>query len=353
MDSGSFDIHGCNRVGDFFAEKFITLGYETEIRHIGKSGRPLILAKTPGRKAFDCFLCGHIDTVFPKGTASLRPFAYKNGIAFGPGTVDMKAGALLISYLAERFIKDYPEISLSIALNSDEEIGSPDSVNYLREEAAKCRSIFIFEGARKQGQFVNERKGIAKYNIEVKGISSHAGTAPDQGVNAIVELAHTILELDKLKNLSKGTSINVGLVEGGTAVNVVAPTASAIVEIRYRDDDEFIRVTNGIAKLSSNPFLEGAKISFSQISHYPPLVLTEKTKALMELLSPLGLTYVKAGGTSDANRLSCLDIPIIDGCGPGGGFPHSEKEFLDTKTVLERYKLMVEIIKKVSLKSVT
>ena len=203
---------------------------------------------------------------------------------------------------------------------------------------------------RKQGQFVNERKGIAKYDIQVEGIASHAGTAPRQGVSAIVELSKIIVDLSKAQNLDKGTSINVGLIDGGAALNVIAPSAHAVMEVRYTSGREFSRITQRLQKMTDRPHLEGASVSFRQISHYPPLTITPATRSLMDKLESLGLEYVKAGGTSDANRLAGLGISILDGCGPGGGFPHSEKEFLDLTTVPQRFHRMLEIFRKLSVK---
>ena len=307
-----------------------------------------MIAKTTGTSSYDYFFSGHIDTVFPSGTVSERPFRREGNFVYGPGTVDMKSGTLLILYLAEYLVKNMPEVSFMVLLNSDEELGSPDSTPLLREFAANCRHIFIFEGQRKQGQFVNERKGIAKFDIEVSGVASHAGTAPHQGVSAILELSKIIVDFSKLQNLERGTSINVGLMQGGSALNVIPAHASAKMELRYTSHREYERILRAMSKMATKPHLSGASVTFTAISHYPPLEITEAAKQMMQTLAPLNLAYVKAGGTSDANRLSCLGLPILDGCGPGGGFPHSEKEFLDITTVPARFEQLIEIIKTIA-----
>lgn len=355
-DSGTADMEGCRRMAAFFAARFEQAGFETEQLCVGTSARPLLFARSPGLPVSEnrngaespnrpFFLCGHLDTVFPKGTAALRPYRRSGNLVYGPGTVDMKAGALLILYLAEYLHRTAPEIPLVIALNTDEEIGSPDSVELLRAHAQGAQAIFIFEGQRKQGQFVNERKGIAKFEITAEGIASHAGTAPREGVSAILELAKTIVDLSGLQRLERGTSVNVGLMEGGTALNMIAPHASAKMEVRYTEEREFRRILQAIERLQAKPHLQGAKLCVTQISHYPPLVITPQTRTMINRLAPLQLQYVRAGGTSDANRLADLGIPILDGCGPGGGFPHSEKEFLDITTVPLRFARMLQIIK--------
>ncbi len=345
IDSGSANIEGNRQIAGFFARKFSEAGFFVETRQAGAGKRPVVIAKTPGAEKFAFYLGGHMDTVFPDGTVKARPFRIADGCAFGPGTVDMKAGALLILYIARELMQTAPEIPLCIVLNSDEELGSPDSAEILRQQASLCRNILIFEGGRKGGKLVNERKGIAKFSIAIHGIASHSGTAPQKGASAVVELAHWIIELDRLKNYHRGTTVNVGLMEGGTALNMVAPYSKAVMEVRYVDPKEFLRVERALDKLAARPYVEGTRAEVSRLSHYPPLVLTEKTRALMQRLTKYELVYVKAGGTSDANRLADLDIPIIDGCGPMGGFPHSEKEFLTLETVPERFVLFCSIIR--------
>lgn len=345
IDSGTENIEGNNRMAEFFAGEFEKAGFSVETEHCGTAKRPVVIAKTPNAERFSFYLGGHIDTVFPDGTVKERPFRMEDGCCYGPGTVDMKAGALLILYIAREIRKTAPEIPLCIVLNSDEEIGSRDSVEILRREAEKCRRIFIFEGGRKEGRLVNERKGIAKFQIEIEGVASHSGTAPRQGASAVVELANWIVKLDKLKKYDRGTTINIGLIEGGTALNVVAPYAKALMEVRYVTEKEFQRIERAMGSLTEKHYVENTRAKVSRLSHYPPLIPTEATFALMEELKPFGLEYVKAGGTSDANRLADLGIPIIDGCGPGGGFPHSEKEFLNIATAEERFSLFCNIIK--------
>lgn len=346
IDSGTANVTGCRKIADFFLQRFSEAGFHTQLLEAGDAKRPVVAAVTPQTQPlYEFYLGGHLDTVFPDGTASNRPFFIENGCAYGPGTIDMKSGALLILYLAEALIKTVPRVSLCIVLNSDEEIGSADSAQILRDWGSRCRRALIFEGGRKGGRLVNERKGIAKYHIQIKGIASHAGTAPQKGASAVVELAHWILKLDKLKNYGKGTSINVGLIKGGTALNVVAAESHGDVEVRYREAEELARVERALASLCEKPYVKGVQAQITRLSHYPPLLLTKKTEKMMEELAPYHLEYVKAGGISDANRLAVLDIPIIDGCGPQGGFPHSEKEFLRIETVSQRFELFYDIIK--------
>ena len=347
IDSGTHNIEGNLAVAAFFEEQFQAAGFDVRIIRAGGSGRPLVAAKSPGSGSFDFLFCGHIDTVFADGTAAASPLRIDgegaDRCAYGPGTVDMKAGALLMLYLARHLAAARPDIRLKVLINSDEETGSEETGPLMLEEAADCGAFFVFEGARKKGQFVAERKGILKYRLDITGIASHSGTAPRDGVSAITELGHWITALDKLKNYDRGTTVNVGMVDGGTALNMVAPSASATFEVRYRDKRELARIERALKRMCEKPFLEGASARLTLISSKKPLVVTEKTAALMETLKPLDLEYVSAGGTSDANILAALGIPVIDGCGPGGGNPHTEREFLRIGTVQQRFETMCRI----------
>lgn len=353
IDSGPDCPEGCHLIASFLLQKLLAIGYEAEIISYGKENRPLLKAHSPGKQAsYDYLLIGHLDTVFPKGTTACRPFAVKDGKAYGPGTVDMKAGVLLMIYIAEALLTTRPDLSLCLMFNSDEETGSMESAPYLLDAARQCRCAFVFEGGRKNEQFVYERKGCVKYDINVTGIPSHAGTAPHLGASAIVEMAHWIELLDRLKRYDRGTSVNIGLIEGGSALNVVAEHCIAKVEIRYSEEKELTRVEQAMKKRQAKPYVAGTQTSVTRLSHTSPLTATRKTLQLMEIIRSYGVQisqnppvdFVKAGGLSDANRLAQAEIPIVDGCGPGGGFPHSEKEFLLIETVEKRFYFMTGLL---------
>ena len=375
IDSGTSDLEGCRKAARFYMERMEKAGLCCQMLQ-AESGslHPVLVGTTPngtsprdGEKPYHFLLVGHTDTVFPSGTAAERPFRleYEEGRpvrAYGPGTVDMKAGALLMIYIAEYLMKYCPDIRLCLLLNSDEETGSAESLETILHWGQQAETAFVFEGGRKQDQFVSARKGCNKYEISVSGVASHAGTAPWKGANAIVQMGHLVTALDKLKNYSRGTSVNVGLIQGGTALNVVPDLCTAQMEVRYTNKKEMDRVQSAIDRLAARtPKVEGTQTEFSLLRSTPPLAETPDAQRLMErmrayeaqyaadlqILKREGLLpedcpvhpvdFVAAGGLSDANRLASCKIPVIDGCGPGGGNPHSEKEFLTIDTILKRY----------------
>ncbi|MCI8609777.1 MAG: M20 family metallopeptidase [Firmicutes bacterium] len=374
MDSGTADVDGCWRVAAFLKARLRRAGLAAAAVPYGTPQRPLVAAVTPASsddpltsdKNYDFLFLGHLDTVFPAGTAESRPFRLHEaeGRVYGPGAVDMKAGALLMIYIAEYLLHVKPDISLCLLLNSDEETGSLESAPLLQNFGARCHRAFVFEGGRKQGQFVCQRKGCAKYEMKVSGIASHAGTSPQQGASAIVEAAHVILQLDKLKRYDRGTTVNVGLLEGGTALNMVADHCTAQMEVRYTNEQELSRIEKALSKLERDTYINGTAVAFTKLSQTPPLRPTPQTQELMAQMENYGrllstaspdsvaadspsfppVAFVSAGGLSDANRLAPCNIPIIDGCGPSGGFPHSEKEFLSIATVKSRFFFVTGLI---------
>ena len=251
---------------------------------------------------------------------------------------------------------------LGLLLNSDEETGSADSLRKLHFWGGQTDMIFVFEGGRKQDQFVTQRKGCNKYEIRVSGISAHAGTSPWKGANAIVQMGHLVTALDDLKNYNRGTSVNVGLISGGTALNVVPDSCTAQMEVRYSDPKEMTRVKHAIDKLAKRPpKVEGTKVEFELLGSTQLLrefAYTQKVmdkmrayesqyRADLQELKDAGILaedcpvypvdFVAAGGLSDANRLAACHVPVIDGCGPGGGNPHRPDEYLSIDTVLKRF----------------
>ena len=189
-------------------------------------------------------------------------------------------------------------------------------------------------------------------------MASHAGTAPRQGASAIVEMARWITALDKLKRYDRGTSVNIGLVQGGTVLNVVPDRCTAKMEVRYTDEKEILRIERSITRLSRKPSVENTQAHVTCLSDMLPLRLSPETRVLMDQMAAYGvehqneieaglfdpIDFVSAGGLSDANRLAACGIPVMDGCGPGGGFPHSEKEFLSLDSLQKRYRLLTGLL---------
>lgn len=360
IDSGSWDYEGCGRMIQWFSDRYRQAGFDVVISdEPGK--HPMMEARysTEENACIDLLLMGHLDTVFSKGTVKERPFSIEDGYAKGPGAADMKSGALLALYLAEALAASDLNISLCAVLNSDEEIGSDDSADRIRELGRKAKFCFNFEGGRPGGAFVKQRKGVYDYYFEFNGIAAHAGIEPEKGASAVAEMARFIEAVGKLNAAETGTTLNAGLVQGGTASNVVPDHAEMVVELRYLSEDEKKQIESNFDYLINNPMVLGVKSAWRRGSGFPPMNPNEKTEELMTVMEEAAVVmgqkkpeFAFTGGGSDANHLGNLSIAVMDGCGPEGGLYHSAQEYMVISSVEPRFRLLFATAEKLCKKMI-
>ena len=232
IDSGSFDPEGVDKVAEAMARKYEELGLTvTKKRFDERAGYCLEVRNYPEEESIDILMVGHMDTVFPKGTVAKRPFTMDEKKAYGPGVDDMKSGLLNMYYVVKELVKENTKLHLCLALNCDEEISSRYSNPWISELARHAKCGLVFEPARKNGAIVSDRKGLARYVIDFKGIYAHAGVNPQDGASAIHEMAEWITRLVPLNDYEHGTSLNVGIVKGGMGANTLAENAQCEVDI--------------------------------------------------------------------------------------------------------------------------
>lgn len=289
----------------------------------------------------------HFDTVWPKGELPVR---FEDNLFYGPGVFDMKAG-LLSSIWAVASLEnslDTLPISPVFLFTSDEEIGSISSRSLIEEVAKTCEAVFVMEPAEAHTNALKTaRKGVGIYQIDVQGISAHAGNHHEDGVNAILEIAYLVQQLEALTDYSKGTTVNVGMIHGGTASNVVPEHASIEVDFRVTSLQEAIRIMQSIEQLKpKNP---QAQLTITGELNRPPLESNEANRHLYELAKLAG-TRLKldvqessVGGGSDGNFTSALGIPTIDGLGIPGDGPHARHEHIRFDLFVERCALVAEL----------
>ncbi len=353
IDSGSNYPEGTQKIANFFQDKFSQIGWTVTKHQFDDTIGPCLEITNSDKDNIDILFIGHMDTVFPIGTANERPFYTKEDRAYGPGVIDMKSGLLSLYYVMNLLnldAKNNP--SFYLAFNSDEEISSKFSSSWIEELAKKSRYAFVLEPARKDGALVLERKGLAKYRIEFTGIAAHAGVEPQKGISAINELGHWIVELSKLTNYEVGTTVNIGVVSGGTKPNVVAEKASAEIDVRFKLEDEGKMVENKLNELKNNPKILGIKVDIERIGYRPPMNPSQETQELCKLVNEVGknlgidVQWASTGGGSDANFTAGVGTPSIDGLGPIGGGTHGVSEYLEINSVEPRIRLLKEIIER-------
>ncbi|HEY8550306.1 MAG TPA: M20 family metallopeptidase [Vicinamibacterales bacterium] len=276
-------------------------------------------------------LLGHTDTVWPVGTLAVMPIRREGDRLYGPGVYDMKAG-LALGLLALRAVAaslDRPPHVVLLA-TSDEEVGSATSRALIEEEARRSKAVLVLEPALEGGGVKTGRKGVGEFRIDLEGVPAHAGLRPEAGASAIRELARQVLAIEALADPSMGTTINVGVVGGGTRSNVVAEHAWALVDVRVTSAAEAARITAALRALSAVDGRVRVRVS-GEIARPPlersPLVLAlyEQARAAAAALGrPLPEGVV--GGASDGNFTAALGVPTLDGLGPVGDGAHARHE---------------------------
>jgi glutamate carboxypeptidase len=287
-------------------------------------------------------LMGHRDTVFPDGTAAQRPFRIDGDQAFGPGVADMKAGLVMNTFVLEAFRRFGAPCPLTGLYTSDEEIASPSSRPVIEAEATDARAVFNAEPGRPSGNLVSRRKGAAFIEFEVTGKAAHSGAAHAQGVSAIEALARKIQRLHRLTDYDLGTTVNVGLVQGGTAVNTVAARATAAVDVRFPTLNIMEKVLGEVRDICRCCELPGSEGRIVREGNFLPLEQDEKSRELLDLYSrsAAGLGFQAAGeatgGSADSGFTAALGTPTLCGTGPVGGNAHRDDEWCRIDTIVPR-----------------
>jgi len=295
---------------------------------------------TPG-----ILVLSHLDTVHPMGFIERLPFKIEGDSAFGPGIYDMKGGAYLAYHAFRQICADPARSPLGITqlYVSDEEIGSPTSRALIEQEGRKAKYVLVTEPARDGGKIVTGRKGVARFEIFIKGVPSHAGTRPEDGRSAIRELGNIIQTLEGMNDLKRGVTVNVGVVRGGTKPNVIAEEAYAEVDMRVPtivDADELVPKILGLKSRT-----EGVSVKVVGELNRPPYEKGNAGAALFEhartLAAEIGFDLVDTatGGGSDGN-FTAPHTATLDGLGVDGQGAHTHYEQLYISSIEPRARLL-------------
>jgi glutamate carboxypeptidase len=345
-DSGSYDRAGVARAGEILRAHLEAHGLTVELIEQADGSVSIKATVAPRRPAADnahVLLLGHRDTVFPKGTAAERPFRVEDGRAYGPGVADMKAGLVMNAFVLEALARfdgaSRPVVSL---VTSDEEIASPASRPTIEAAARGARAVFNAEPGRPSGNIVSGRKGAMFLSVEVTGKPAHSGSAHDQGVSAIEELCRKVIELHALTDYASGTTVNVGLIEGGQSINTVAPWASAKVDVRFKTMAAMAEAEAAIERLLGRVHLPGTTTRITSKAAFLPLEPSAANRALFEhyvasaaeLGQTIGGEYT--GGSADSGFTAGLGAPTVCGTGPIGAKAHSPDEVCHLDSLVPR-----------------
>lgn len=293
---------------------------------------------------------GHSDTVWPAGTLERMPVETRDGRLAGPGVFDMKAG-LVQGIFALRALHDLgfePPLTPAVFVNSDEEIGSAESLRRIHLLARHVRRVFVLEPPLgPEGRLKTRRKGSLRFSIRVRGRAAHSGLDPEKGASAIRELAHVIQTLYGLADPERGITINVGVVSGGLRANVVAPEARAELDVRVLTWEDALRLETEIRGLS--PTTPGTSLDILGGIDRPPLEATPGNRVLWEearrSAERLGfeLDEGTSGGASDGSLTSRI-VPTLDGLGAVGDGAHAAHEHVVLDRMPERAALLALLL---------
>lgn len=327
------------------------LGYRVRrVPGIDTGGHLLARPRSRGSRGPSQLLLGHCDTVWPLGTLRTMPVRLEGNRLLGPGVFDMKGGLTQILF-ALHILQDLglePPLTPVVLVNSDEEIGSPESGKLIRRVSRRVRRAFLPEPAMgPEGRLKTARKGVSRFTVRVVGKAAHAGLDPAGGASAILELSHLVPRLHGITDLERGISVNVGVVSGGSRPNVIAAEALAEVDVRVLSTADAEEVERRIRSLS--PAVPGTHLEVSGSVVAPPLERTSRNRDLWARARTaaldLGLRLEEdvAGGGSDGNTTSRFTA-TLDGLGAVGDGAHATHEFLFVDRQVERCALLARLL---------
>ena len=311
-------------------------------------GRPATLIDSPagphvhwsGGGEPRVLLLGHHDTVFPLGALAARPFTVTDGQVTGPGVFDMSAGIVQ----ALHGLATLDDLSgVELLFSADEEIGSAASRELIEQRAQACGAVLVLEPSADGGALKTGRKGCGTFDVTIRGRASHAGLEPEQGVNALVEVAHQVLAIDRLGRPDVGTTVTPTVANVGTADNVVPALGRIKVDVRVESADEKERVETAMAALV--PVTPEATIEVAGAINRPPM--PESASATLmpiaEAVAP-GIVGYAVGGGSDGNFTAAIGVPTLDGLGAVGGGAHADHEYVVVDTMVDRARLVAGLV---------
>ena len=349
LESPSDNKPAVDALGRFLESELVRFGGKVSFVPQEKSGNHLkaVFAGNSGRPIL---LLGHLDTVWPLDTLGSMPFRVEGARAFGPGIYDMKAGIVMIIFALRALAAaraEHPPVL--VLLDSDEEIGSPTGRPLVEATAKECQAVLVLEPSQGPvGHLKTARKGVGDYRVRVRGRASHAGVDFEKGRSAIVELARQILEVTRFTDISRGITVNPGVIHGGTRSNVVPAEAWVEVDIRIARAADAQELEHKFQRLK--PFDPDCSLEVTGGLNRPPMERTEGTARLFHLAKELGgrlgmmLDEASTGGGSDGNFTSALDIPTLDGLGAVGEGAHAVDESIVVEELPRRTALLACLI---------
>ncbi|WP_313281250.1 M20/M25/M40 family metallo-hydrolase [Stutzerimonas balearica] len=358
VDTGTGQQAGLSTVSQMLVERLKALGAEVSSRPATPSAGDNIVGTLKGQGSKDFLLMVHYDTVFAEGTAAERPFRIDDSRAYGPGVADAKGGVAMILHalelLRDQQFDDYGTIT--VLFNPDEEMGSKGSKSIIAELARQHDYVFSYEPPDRDA-VTTATNGINAVMLEVRGKSSHAGSAPEDGRNAVMELAHQLTQLRDLGDADKGTTVNWTLIDGGEKRNIIPDQATAEADMRYSDLSETERVLADGRRIIENRLIDDTRVELRIDKGRPPLADNPGSRRLAETaqrlygeidqdIEPIAMRFGTDAGYAyvpDSGKPAVLETMGVVGAGL-----HSEDEYLELASIAPRLYLTTAMIRALS-----
>lgn len=357
-ESGSSDLEGLKLARDFIVNFCKELGATVETTSYEKAGDLIVATWNGDIDAAPIVLSGHYDTVFKRGTIKERPFTIKDGIAYGPGVLDMRAGITMALFSIKILLGlGYKERPLKLVLAGDEEVGHQFSTAAadLQKAVTGAKAAFNFETGYTDNGIVVGRKGCARALIRVKGIGAHAGNEPEKGRSAVVELANKIIDIESRNRYEEGITYTVGVIQGGSVYNAVPENASMMVDIRFRQTDQLDVVKKDLAEVLSKTHVEGTTTTMDFSMSIIPMETTPEVLTLFDLYKTVAkelgygeFTSKVIGGGADSAYEVAAGVPTICAVGAAGEKNHTVKEFAVVDSIYTRTEIVLNTIVRLS-----
>jgi len=350
IESPSTHKAAVDRVGAAVADELRKLGALVTVDEQTTVGNHILGSWGDWRKGEGILVLCHMDTVYDLGTLARQSCYEKGDKLMGPGTLDMKASLAmsLVAFDMLRTHRQWPPRPITALYTSDEEIGSEAARPLIERLARDAALVLCLEPCLADGSLKTWRKGVGNFEVTVRGKATHAGADHENGRNAIEELAHHVLAIQALTDYEKGTTVNVGVISGGSRPNVVPDEARAHVDMRVMTIEEGERITSWVKSLQ--PRREGFNLEVRGGLNRPPMLRDETMiatfKKAQQIAANLGLRLGEGGtgGGSDANFVAPLGLPVLDGLGALGYGAHSEREHVIIASLPERTALLAAIL---------
>jgi glutamate carboxypeptidase len=357
FETPTLDKEAVDRLGAFLESEYRALG-ATVTRIPQQVVGDCLLARwnegAPGRPIM--FLI-HIDTVWPVGTLAERPPRVEDGRLWGPGAIDMKGGITVALAALRGLVErgELPNRPVWLLMTTDEEVGSVHSSAIIKQYAAQAGLVLVMEPATQEEALKTMRKGIATYRLEIEGLPSHAGNAPEKGINAIIEFAQQALRINDYNDLKNGRSVSVTMVNGGSATNVIPAKVTAFVDTRaisvrqWNETEAFM--------LGLGPMMPGTKLRVERINGHTPMerdATMQRSYAQCRAIGERhGVTVREdtSGGASDGNTVAAMGIPVLDGLGPAGDGLHALHEHVLISSMPRRATLLAAMLREWSFEA--